>query len=173
MLYVLKAMRDVRDTLRNHFGGRFLSPTQFWDYAHNLQLVDAMPSLNLLEFLERERLLTPICRIRYPAEVVRVWYANDHPYWADPDLPAETDEERIDSATNLNHGIRRWGLPRPDRGIQLHPLDLVDASHLEFVESDLTAHPFQPWDEFTITAGKSDGQPMTRPAVEQHLEGRP
>lgn len=159
-------MRDVRDILRNHFGGRFLSPSQFWEYAYNLQLVDSIPCLELLEFLERERLLGPICRVRYPPEVVRVWYASEHPAWADPDLPTETNEERVDRATNLYHAVGWWdAAPHPDRGPEFHPLDLVDPAHVEFVETDIASRPFKPWAEFEITAGQSDGQPMTSLAV--------
>jgi len=163
-------MRDVRDILRNNFGNRFLDPQQFWDYANNLQIVDGpFARKDLLQFLERERLLIPICRVRYPAEVVRVWYANEHPYWADSSLPTEADDERMQAATDLYRGIRYWGAPpTPDRGVQFHPLDLIDRDHSEFVETDIAGRAFQAWGEFEIHAGTSDGHPMTSSSVDTY-----
>lgn len=65
----------------------------------------------LLEFLEQERLLLPICRVRYPAEIIRSWELRDDPSYIDSSLPIETNPTRLQAAEDLYCKIREWKIP--------------------------------------------------------------
>jgi hypothetical protein len=148
------------------FGYRFLSGQEFGAYAKDLMLTEAAFPQHLLEFLEQERLLLPICRVRYPAEIIRRWWQVDHPSYVDPSLPVETDDACVEAATDLHHKIRDW----PIHGclnttLQNHPLDTIDPAHREFIERNVADLTFQPWETFAVIAGQENGQPISDNSV--------
>ena len=112
----------------------------------------------LLEFLEQERLLLPICRVRYPAEIIRSWELRDDPSYTDSSLPVETNPTRLQAAEGLSCKIRDWrehGLLGDT--LQNHPLDTIDPAHAEFIERNVVGNPFQPWDTFRVIFGQENG----------------
>jgi hypothetical protein len=148
------------------FGERFLTSQELRRYAYDLKLTETSFSDSLLPFLEQERLLVPICRVRYPAEIIRRWWQADNPSLVDPSLPVEMNDARVEAARELYRKIQDW--PRyglVSATLQSHPLDTIDAAHEEFIERHITATPFQPWETFTVTAGQENGHPISENAV--------
>src|SRR5918992_5709122 len=92
----------------NRFGHRFLTAQEFCGYANDLRLSESPLHEGVLEFLEQERLLPPVCRVRYPAEIIRSWELRDEPDYTDPSLPVETNPARLQAAEDLSCHIRDW-----------------------------------------------------------------
>jgi hypothetical protein len=148
------------------FGYRFLNVQEFGRYAEDLMLTEAPFPEHLLEFLEQERLLLPICRVRYPAEIIRSWELRDDPSYADPSLPVETNPTRLQAAEDLYCKIRDWrehGLLGDT--LQSHPLDTINPAHAEFIERDVARSPFQSWDIFKVIFGQENGHALWTEAV--------
>jgi hypothetical protein len=140
------------------FGDRFLSAQEFGRYAEDLKLVETPFPERLLEFLEQERLLLPICRVRYPAEIIRSWELRDDPSYTDLSLPVETNPTRLQAAEDLYCKIRDWR----EHGflgdtLQDHPLDTIDPAHAEFIERNVVDRSFYPWDTFRVIFGQQNG----------------
>ncbi len=155
-------MSSDRDLIRDRFGKRFVSAGEFSAYAQSLRIVQSPFQDGLLQFLERERLLVPICRMRYPAEIHRHFKGIVYPESEDSDLPQETDEARLNGAFELYDRLRLWGVSRSKSWPwpQFHPFDLIEPAYREFVETDVAGQPFQPWDHFRVQVGTSDGEPI-------------
>jgi hypothetical protein len=151
-----------RDLLRDRFGKRFITASDFSAYGQSLRIVESPFQDDLLQFLERERLLVPIWRMRYPAEVYRHFKGIVYPEWDDSTLPRETDEARLQAAFELYDRLQMWGVPHSKRWPwpQFHPFDLIDPACSEFVQTDVASKPFQPWDHFQVQVGVSDGEPI-------------
>jgi hypothetical protein len=116
------------------FGQRFLTSQEFRRYADDLLLPETNFSDNLLAFLEQERLLVPICRIRYTAEIIRRWWLEEYPSSVDPSLPIETDSARFEAAGDLVRQLRNWPLHSlRSTALQSHPLDTLDSAYEVFV----------------------------------------
>lgn len=137
---------------RNQFGRRYISADHFARYAQSLGLLTV--NEGLLEFLERERLLVPACRVRLPEDIARRdWLTGVDESFHDPSLPVNSDDIRQGLAVDLVLAINWWRAIHPERPPTFHPLDLVDEGQLEFVDHDVAAHLFQPWDSFRVRVG--------------------
>jgi hypothetical protein len=152
--------------LGDEFGQRFLTPQEFGRYAYDLKLRETSSCERLLAFLEQERLLMPVCRVRYPAEIIRRWWLEEHPSYVDPSLPVETNSARFEAAGDLFRKVRDW----PQHGLlsgtlQSHPLDSIDPAHGEFIERNIADLSFQFWETFTVIAGQANGQLVSDNAV--------
>jgi hypothetical protein len=148
------------------FGYRFLNAQEFGRYADDLMLTETPFPEHLLEFLEQERLLLPICRVRYPAEIIRKWELRDNPSYADPSLPVETNPTRLQAAEDLYCKIRDWrehGLLHD--ALQNHPLDIIDPAYGEFIERNVAGNTFHPWDTFRVIFGQENGYAIWTNAV--------
>lgn len=149
------------------FGKRFLSPRDLGQYAYDLKLVEQPFQDRFLQFLEKERLLVPVCRVRYPEEIVRADWVKNHPQWEDSSLPVEKDKNRLAVVEEFDVRIGRWGQPYISPAWH-HPLDVIDPAHLEFIEQDIANKPFQPWQTFKVIVGKSENGPMLGDAVDTY-----
>jgi hypothetical protein len=80
--------------------GRYISPKEFGVLIADLRLAPTMFQDRLLEFLERQRLVLPIARIRWPTALV---------IEAREGVPAvpPTDEER-QASQKLADALRLW-----------------------------------------------------------------
>lgn len=133
------------DLLRNRFGHRYISPRELAEYASSLGF--SAVTEDLLEFLERERLLIPVCRVRFPDEVARRgWLTGVDESCRDP--------TRQWLAEDLSLSISSWRAVHPETHPTFHPLDLVNAEQLEFVDHDVATQPFQPWASFRVRVGR-------------------
>jgi hypothetical protein len=134
-------MATIRLRPQNKFGQRFLTAQAFWEYAQDLQLIEPSSCEGWLAFLEQERLLVPVCRIRYPAEIMHKYAVaeysreNDSLY-APLSLPIDTDPARFSAVQELEAQIQHWAIRyRPvGKTPQYHPLDDVQPSHAGFIE---------------------------------------
>ena len=63
--------------IMKHFGRRFISPNDLGQYADSLKVVENQFQDKLLEFLEKECLLVPVCRVHYPDEIVRTYWVRN------------------------------------------------------------------------------------------------
>jgi hypothetical protein len=148
------------------FGQRFLTSQEFGRYAEDLKLIETSVPDGLLAFLEQERLLVPICRIRYPAEIMRRWCMEEYPSNVDPSLSIETNSARLEAASELIRQLTNWPLHSlRSTALQSHPLDTLDSAYEVFIERNLTAIPFQPWETFPVTVGQENGRPISENPV--------
>jgi hypothetical protein len=154
--------------MNDGFGSRFLRPSEFLGYAEHLAVLHSGLGRQLLEFLDRERLLTPICRVRFPPEVFRHWRGLAFPEYDLGGLKLETNQQRVDAANELRDRLGAWGNPWSSRfpWPQFHPLDLVDERFTEYIQIDPASEPFQPWNRANVHVGYTEGRPMTSNATE-------
>jgi hypothetical protein len=164
-------MPKFRYRPQNKFGRRYLTVRELGGYAQDLKLTARTFPESHFEFLEQERLLMPVCRVRYPAEIVRHWeleesVANDEVMEISSCLPLAVDPARLTAATALKERIRFWPMDVfAPQGVQRHPLDEIASGHAEFIEHRLAERPFQPWETFRILVGYSRGHPRRGEAV--------
>lgn len=97
---------------------------------------------NLLESLEREGLVVPRLRVRFPDEIARRLWQEDHPDYV-VKLPMEGDTERLAAVVALLTAMRRWRSVTV-YGPASHPLDDPSDAIAPFVQNP-SALPFEPW----------------------------
>ena len=164
-------MPKFRYRPQNKFGQRHLTARELGGYAEDLKLTAAAFPESYIEFLEQEHLLLPVCRVRYPAEIVRHWeleeaVANNEVMDIPPCLPLDADPARLVAATTLKERIRFWPMDAlAAQGLQRHPLDDIASGHAEFIEHQIADRPFQPWEAFRILVGYSRSHPRRAEAV--------
>lgn len=99
---------------------------------------------NLLETLEKTRLLIPRIRIRYPDPVARRFWAEAHDErMRQLKLPMEPDGPRWEAAVELSNRIYRWR-NRTAYGPSVHPLDEPEPHFAEFIQYP-AMQDFEPW----------------------------
>lgn len=145
-----------------------MSADEFVQYAQSLGLLSV--DKGLLEFLERERLLVPACRVRLSEDVARRdWLTGVDESLHDPSLPVNSDDIRQEQAVDLVLAINWWRAIHPEQSPTFHPLDLVNEGQLGFVDNDVAAHPFQPWDSFRVRMGLARADDGTEhPVYDDH-----
>ena len=144
------------------FGVRYMREQDFLKYAGELGLIQRFPPWPLLlEFLERERLLLPVARVRFPETIARTFFNEREPDYVDPSLETEPEGPRLDGAAELwrrlqtNHGLNPWKEP-----LEFHPFDLSDPSYDEFIERDVGREPYVSWEDQQVLVGrKLNGEP--------------
>lgn len=144
--------------IKNRFGRRYISDTEFLDYASDLDLIVDHPSPRLLEFTEEHEILTPVARVRFPPEIVRRWHKDRSPQENVPH-GIEGDTPRLDAATTLHNEIygNRW----EEYGIydeRAHPLDDIAPEHVPFIQTTFEKHDFVFWNEFRAVIALRDGK---------------
>jgi hypothetical protein len=116
-----------------------------------------------LEFLEEQRIVVPVARIRWPRALV----VEEH---GGSPLSPVTNEERAQAGA-LNEAIRKWSRFDADPEVE-HPLDMKDPPGAAQISKDITAEPFQPWAEFrTNIRGPSEEPLYTGDAVDTYFHG--
>lgn len=153
----------------NRIGSRYMSSTELLSYAKAVGLIGPhFRGPEFLEFLERELLLVPICRVTYPDKVYRRFFNESHPpYYGDDSLPVEPDGPQYAAAHDLYMSLRSGG-----RGSEpiFHPLDMVDPSQAEFIQHHVASVPFRPWSEQRTLVQRRDanGDPSYRDENREH-----
>jgi hypothetical protein len=156
---------------QNKFGRRYLTARELGGYAEDLKLTATAFPESYFEFLEQERLLLPVCRVRFPVEIVRQWeleeaVANDEVMEIPPCLPLDVEPARLIAATTLKECIRFWPMDAfAAKGLRRHALDDIASAHAEFIEQQIADLPFQSWETFRILVGYSRGRPRRAEAV--------
>lgn len=138
-----------RQTIRmkNRFGKRFILWRDFSDYMVDLDLAPQSPGQNLFEYLERERLLYPIARVRFPGEIARRFEMEKYPS-ANVPPPIEGDTLRLEAAAELRNELffGKWSHPKIF-GERKHLLDAGKPEHDEFIQKNFSLTAFTPWQE--------------------------
>ena len=108
----------------------------------------------VLEFLERERIVLPVLRVRWPEALVIEERGGS------PPMPA-TPIERA-SAEALNKAVARWRRFDADPALE-HPFDISEGEGegAVWLDRDVAASPFQAWGDF-LTNVKPEGEPPLR-----------
>jgi hypothetical protein len=127
--------------------GRYISPQDFGVLIADLRLAPTIFQDRLLEFLEQQRIVLPVARVRWP--IALVIEARE----GVPSVPP-TDEEREQSA-NLAGALRLWH--RFDADPELtHPFDRAEQPGCDLICMDVASSPFEPWESFRTNI-RSDG----------------
>jgi len=139
-----------------HFGERFLTANQFLDYAYTLRILDNQHNRGLLEFLDKEGILQPVCELDIPPEVVRARFEELHPESKDPALPITAAEDVQEAAHELLLAL--------DLGMWLtngtdHPLERPEERHEPFIRWR-KAHPYAPWSRLRVPIGRGHHGPL-------------
>lgn len=138
---------------------RFLELKQFIDAVANMRFLHHRPTKGVLEHLERQRIVVPRLRLRYPDAVERRWLDHERYGWTstgrrEPDGPRWEAACSLEEARQEAPHRRRWHDPL----LLDHPLDRPKPQWLPFIQ-----HPqrrrFVPWEDFRVRAGQQDGEP--------------
>lgn len=143
---------------KNMFGRRYFSLKKLREYAVDLDLCPHPPAEGLMEFLEREGLLTPVRRVRFPDEIPRR-LASDHYEGVNIVGPVEPDGQRLDAAITLLNGIHRWSDARIF-GESDHVLDALADAHRPFIQTDFSHSAFTPWQDLRVHLYDTDRGPV-------------
>lgn len=119
---------------------RFLSPKEFGALIADLRLAPTIFQDGLLEFLERQRIVVPVVRIRWPGSIV----LEGRDVVADP---VPTQAER-DATRALSDALRLWR--RFDADPELtHPFDIgAQAPGATLITIYVASHEFVNWASF-------------------------
>ena len=135
---------------KNRFGKRFIRLDEFRDYAVDLNLSTHPPYKGFMEFAEREGLLTPVCRIQFPPEVLR-GLAQEEDAARNIAGPIEPNGLRLDTARELLGSINmnRWAMPHV-YGETVHLFDEPRGGQAQFIQADFSVDTFVPWKDRRI-----------------------
>lgn len=139
----------------DQYGRRYIAADAFLSYARHLGLFPDHPDERLLEFLDRNEILRPVARIRFPPSIVRRWFKDDHPSEHVPQ-PISHRTSAFQAASRLRHAIffHTWDHPKV-YGERLHVLDDLPSEYRRYVRFHDAA--FQPWEDLrTIVARHGD-----------------
>lgn len=142
----------------NRFGRRFIKPKELLDYAKDLGLT--LPAGIHLEFLEKEGLLEPICRVRYPAPIVRRLAKEERDRHPSEEIiePIELDDDVVRPAAEL-HGelcFPTWNMPY-HFGEKEHILDALAPDHATFIQTEFSSSTFVAWDDLKVWTFRING----------------
>lgn len=152
-------MTQIR--LKNRFGRRYMSLQELRNYVVDLDLQEHPPSEAFFEFLERESLVSPILRLRFPPAVLRRFEMEDNRSKSVVGA-TEPDGKRWTAAfdTFQSTDLTRWNAPYV-YGEDIHPLDaLIDQGETPFVQTDFDGKNFVPWKRVRATVGEYRGRPL-------------
>jgi hypothetical protein len=120
-------------------GGRYISPRDLGVLLADLRLTSTMFQDRLLEFLEQQRIVLPVARIRWPAALVIEAREGI------PPVPATDDERR--QSSDLAEALRFWNRFDCDPSLA-HPLDRDEQPGANLISMDVASCPFEPWENF-------------------------
>jgi hypothetical protein len=127
-------------------------PRDFGSLIADLRLASTVFQDQLLEFLERQRLVLPVARIRWPTALLIEAHGG---------VPVEppTEEERL-AATELADALEHWR--RFDAHPELpHPLDRGDQRPGgNLITMDVSRHPFEKWQDFRTNLRRKGEDPL-------------
>ncbi len=133
-------------------GNRYLNPERFAKHLADLKIFRTSFSLGFLEFSERQRLIAPVARIRWPLALVFEGRNRQSAL-------SVTEEERR-AAEALDDALARWnGLNYGAEDV--HPLDMgADCPAAELVDFSPGTAAFQPWQEFRTNISSDPESPL-------------
>jgi hypothetical protein len=131
--------------------GRYLKPAGFGRLLADLRITPNMFQDRLLEWLEQQRIVLPVARIRWPDWVV----LESRDIEADP---PPTDEERAE-AEGLRKALRLWNRPDLDSRLD-HPLDEANPPGVSLVVRRIGDRPFESWDSMRTNVAPPDAEPL-------------
>ncbi len=131
---------------------RFLSPKEFGALIADLRLAPTIFQDGLLEFFERQRIVVPVVRVRWPDSMV----LEGRDAVADP---APTQAER-DATKALSDALRLWRRFDADPEL-IHPFDLgALAPGATLITTDLASQEFVNWADFRTNIRGTGQDPL-------------
>ena len=119
---------------------RYISAKEFGTLIADLRLAPTVFQGSLLEFFERQRIIVPAVRVRWPTSMI----LEAHDVVA---APVPTQNER-DSTRALNEALRIWRRFDADPEM-IHPFDLgAQAPGAMLVTTDVASQTFVSWADF-------------------------
>lgn len=149
---------------KNRYGRRYIRLRELRDYAVDLDLCPHPPVEGLVEFLEREGLLTPVRRVRFPDEILRR-FARDRYEGLNIAGPVEPDGPRLDAAIEFTDGLCRWSDARI-YGESEHVLDALADAHRPFIQTEFSPAAFTPWHDLRVHLYDTDRGPIYSSAAQ-------
>ena len=135
-------------------GGRYISPRGFGVLIADLRLASMTSQERLLEFLEQQRIVLPVARIRWPTSVVIEAREGV------PTVPSTDDEQR--QSSDLAEALRRWHRFDADPDLT-HPLDQDHQAGVDLISVDVASCPFEPWKTFRTNIRPEGEEPLYVP----------
>jgi hypothetical protein len=134
--------------------GRYISPRDFGVLIADLRLAPTIFQEPLLEFLEKQRIVLPVARVRWPISLV---------IEAREEVPSAppTDEER-EQSRELSEALRLWHRFDADPDVP-HPLDRDAQPGRKLICTDVGSCPFEPWESFRTNIRPEGDQPLYVP----------
>jgi hypothetical protein len=134
--------------------GRYISPQDFGVLIADLRLAPTIFQDRLLEFLEQQRIVLPVARVRWPIALV---------IEAREGVPSvlQTDEER-EQSTNLSEALRLWHRFDADPEV-IHPFDRGEQPGNDLICMDVASNPFEPWESFRTNIRFEGDDPLYVP----------
>ena len=138
---------------------RYLETKRFIDAVASLRIMHHRPSAHALEYLERERIVVPRLRLRYPDAIERRWLNYERYGWLprgrrEPDGPRWEAACALEDAREVVPHRRKWNDPLD----LAHPLDRPEPRWRPFIQYPARRR-FVPWDEFRVLAAEQNGEP--------------
>jgi hypothetical protein len=154
-----------RNLLGDKFARRFLTPAEFGTYAKHLHLVPTANIDDILQFFERERILVPAIRVRFPDAILVRWFVEQRRFEKDygsidATLEEEPDGDRYHAAFVLDRELSHWSFTGP--WLRPHPLDAVQPEWRQFVTPEVDKATFVPWGDLTAVVGRLAGDHQQR-----------
>lgn len=140
---------------------RHLEIDQFLKELKDLKILRFPPQQSLLERLERQRILMPKIRLRYPDEIERRWYSKDRHGYRHPKPigPKEPNGPRWKAACSLERARQQQGWwQRSDPLNHTEPLDNPKMEWKQFIQFP-ARRKFVPWTNFRVRVDGSRGGP--------------
>jgi hypothetical protein len=134
--------------------GRYISPRDLGVLIADLRLAPTIFQDRLLEFLEQQRIVLPVARVRWPIPLVIEAREGV------PSVPP-TDEER-EQSTDLSEALRLWHRFDADSDLP-HPFDRDDKPGRDLICMDVACGPFEPWESFRTNIRSEGDQPLYVP----------
>ena len=141
---------------------RHLEIDQFLKEIKDLKLTRFPPQKAVLERLERQRILIPKIRLRYPDPIERRWYAKDRPGYRRPKPigQKEPNGHRWTAACALEKARQGQGWWRDDDPLNLtNPLDSPKKEWKPFIQFP-ARRKFVPWTDFRVRVDGKRGGPQ-------------
>jgi hypothetical protein len=128
-----------------------MSPSRFGSLIADLHLRATSSQDKLLEFLERERIVVPVARVRWPRALV---------IEARGSVPRTlaSQEERT-AAQSLDRALHLWNRFDADPE-EVHPLDREKPPGVSLIVSNVSGQPFEPWSSFLTNVRGENERPL-------------
>lgn len=141
---------------------RHLEVAQFLREVKDLKILPFPPREEVLERLERQRILIPRIRLRYPDPIERRWYAKEQPGYRRPKPigPKEPNGPRWKAACALEKARQEQSWWRKEDPLNhTNPLDSPRKEWKQFIQYP-ARRKFVPWSNFRVRVDGKRGGPQ-------------